>query len=106
MRERQNRLSHFIAFLLFSFGLSFSAVAQNEIKGTVSDENGDPIIGASVTVLNGSDGTITDPMGQYSINLYDGNTKLIFSYFGFESQTLDAAGKAVLNVTWKRAKSN
>ena len=99
MRERQNRLSHFIAFLLFSLGLSFSAVAQNEVKGTVSDENGDPIIGASITVLNSSDGTITDPMGQYSIKLYDGSTKLVFSYFGFESQTLDAAGKAVLNVT-------
>ena len=57
------------------------------------------MIGASITVLNGQEGTLTDAMGQYSIALYDGQTKLVFSYFGFETQTVDVSGKSILNVT-------
>ena len=99
MRKRHNRYSHFIAFLFLFIGFAQSGWAQQKITGAVTDNTGDPVIGASVTVLNGQEGTLTDAMGQYSIALYDGQTKLVFSYFGFETQTVDVSGKSILNVT-------
>ncbi len=99
MRKRHNRYSHFIAFLFLFIGFAQSGWAQQKITGAVTDNTGDPVIGASITVLNGQEGTLTDAMGQYSIALYDGQTKLVFSYFGFETQTVDVSGKSILNVT-------
>ena len=74
MRKRQNRLFHFIALSFVFLGLSTAMMAQQELSGSVSDENGDPIIGASITVNNSSSGTITDAMGQYTLKLYDDQT--------------------------------
>jgi len=99
MRKRHNRYSHFIAFLFLFIGFAQSGWAQQKITGAVTDNAGDPVIGASITVLNGQEGTLTDAMGQYSIALYDGQTKLVFSYFGFETQTIDVSGKSILNLT-------
>jgi len=99
MRKRHNRYSHFIAFLFLFIGFAQSGWAQQKITGAVTDNTGDPVIGASITVLNGQEGTLTDAMGQYSITLYDGQTKLVISYFGFETQTVDVSGKSILNLT-------
>ncbi len=99
MRKRHNRYSHFIAFLFLFIGFAQSGWAQQKITGAVTDNAGDPVIGASITVLNGQEATLTDAMGQYSISLYDGQTKLVFSYFGFETQTVDVSGKSILNVS-------
>ena len=99
MRKRHNRYSHFIAFLFLFIGFAQSGWAQQKITGAVTDNAGAPVIGASITVLNGQEGTLTDAMGQYSIALYDGQTKLVFSYFGFETQTIDVSGKSILNLT-------
>ena len=96
MRKRHNRYSH---FLFLFIGFAQSGWAQQKITGAVTDNAGAPVIGASITVLNGQEGTLTDAMGQYSIALYDGQTKLVFSYFGFETQTVDVSGKSILNVT-------
>ena len=75
MRKRHNRYSHFIAFLFLFIGFAQSGWAQQKITGAVTDNAGDPVIGASVTVLNGQEGTLTDAMGQYSIAMYDGKSE-------------------------------
>jgi TonB-linked SusC/RagA family outer membrane protein len=75
--------------------------AQNMVSGTVTDETGEPIIGAYITLAgDNSVGTITDYDGNYEISVPDA-AKLIFSYTGFESQTLSTAGKATVDVTLK-----
>ena len=99
MRKRHNRYSHFIAFLFLFIGFAQSGWAQQKITGAVTDNTGNPAIGVSVTVLNSQDGTLTDAMGQYSITLYEGQSKLVFSSFGFQTQTVDVSGKSILNVT-------
>ena len=81
--------------LLFCVG----AIAQTQISGTVVDQAGDPVIGAYVTLEgDNSVGTITDFDGYYEISV-PSNGKLIFSFMGYESQTLAVAGKSVLDVT-------
>ncbi len=68
---------------LFVFAFGFSVQAQT-ISGTVTDENGVPLPGATVTIEGTSDGVSTDFDGNYSINASSGDT-LVFSFVGYES---------------------
>ena len=62
---------------------SFGVQAQT-VSGTVTDENGVPLQGATVTIEGTSDGVSTDFDGNYSIDASSGDT-LIFSFVGYQS---------------------
>ena len=68
-----------------------SAFAQNNIavKGTVTDENNQPLTGVSVTNENRTSGAVTDINGEFTINVPQGET-LVFSYLGYDSVSLPA----------------
>ena len=79
--------------------------AQTTIKGTVTDEAGEPVIGAYITLQSDkSVGTITDFDGNYEISV-PANSNLIFTYTGYEDQTVSVAGKSTLNITLKESTS-
>ena len=59
------------------------------VKGTVVDENGEPLIGVTVKVVGTNNGAVTDINGDFSLNAPQGK-KLQFSYTGYKTQTLDA----------------
>lgn len=86
-------------FLLAALLLPFTAMAQNRqtVTGTVTDETGEPLIGASVIAAGASIGSVTDLDGNYSIVIPDGATELIFSYVGCKAQTLPIS-RSVMNV--------
>lgn len=86
-------------FLLAALLLPFTAMAQNRqtVTGIVTDETGEPLIGASVIAAGASTGSVTDLDGNYSIVIPDGATELIFSYVGCKAQTLPISG-SVMNV--------
>ena len=69
--------------------LATTAFAQSKlVKGTVVDQNNEPIIGATVTVGgNTQNGTITDIDGKFSINVPAGK-KIKVSYIGYQTQTI------------------
>jgi TonB-linked SusC/RagA family outer membrane protein len=73
---------------------SMSALAQNKVvKGQVVDENGEPIIGATVSVAGEKGkGTITDLNGNYTISV-PGNAKVTVTYVGYLPQTISPGGK-------------
>ncbi len=56
--------------------------AEVTITGTVVDQNGEPIPGATVSIPGTGIGTATDLEGQYSITVPEGST-LVFSFIGF-----------------------
>ena len=78
-------------FALFAMVLSMTALAQNaSISGTVVDENGEPVIGASVLEkANTKNGVITNIDGQFSLKVNAGAT-LVVSYIGYVSQEVSA----------------
>ena len=64
--------------------------ATSIVKGSVVDENGEPIIGASVMVVGTINGTSTDANGKFSVKT-DKNAKLQISSIGFKTVTLKAS---------------
>jgi TonB-linked SusC/RagA family outer membrane protein len=76
-----------------------------EITGTVTDQNGDPIPGATISIPGTSVGTVTDLDGNYSLNVPDGAT-VVVSFIGYLSQRIIVANQTKINVTLKEDISN
>ena len=75
---------------------SASALAQNEtVTGTVLDELGEPVIGATVTVVGSKTATVTDLDGNYKIAVPK-NGKVTISYIGYMPLTVKAGGTVSL----------
>lgn len=75
-----------------------SLLAQRTIRGTITDQAGEPLIGASVLVKGTTTGTVTDVDGTYALNLPDGASALIVSYTGFTSQEITIGASDVIDV--------
>lgn len=89
--------------ILFSILLiPVSAYAQNQktVTGTVIDETGEPLIGATVKVVGKSIGAITDFDGHYSLTVPADTKQLSFSYVGYKDYIADITSN-VINVTMK-----
>ena len=83
--------------------VGFTAVAQTStITGTVTDANGEPIIGASVQEVGTTRGTATDVNGRFSLNA-TGKGKIQVSYIGYKTVTLSPSG--MMNVVLEEDKA-
>ena len=78
-----------------------TASAQTRtVTGTVTDDQGEPLIGAGVTVEgNATVGAITDLDGKYSLAVPAGSQALRFSFVGMEDVVEQINGRSVINVT-------
>ncbi|MBD3629990.1 TonB-dependent receptor [Cyclobacterium sp.] len=74
------------------------ALLEINITGRVTDENGEPLPGASITVSGTTSGTVTDIDGYYSITVPE-NATLVFSYIGYESKSIVVGMQNTINVT-------
>ncbi len=89
------KLSLVLMLVLFGVG---SMLAQRTVQGTVTDTDGDPLIGANVLVKGTTVGTITDYDGKYSINVPEGSNTLVFSYTGYTTQEIELGASNVVDV--------
>lgn len=84
----EKRFTLFLVGLFLSVGMAF---AQTKISGTVvSQEDGEPIIGASVLVQGSKVGAVTDVDGHFTLDVPAGK-KLVISYIGMQTQTINAS---------------
>src|SRR5690625_2691432 len=83
----KNKKLLLLFFLCLSTGI---ALGQMKVTGNVTDNEGNPVIGASVVAKGGetTDGTITDTEGNFSFNAPAGSKTLEISYVGFKTQIL------------------
>lgn len=72
-----------------------------KLTGCVLDQNGEPIIGASVLEKGTKNGTVTDVNGNYILTSTKENPMLEISYIGFVSQQVKAKGGVATNITMK-----
>lgn len=91
-----------LRLLLSILLIPVSAYAQNQktVTGTVIDETGEPLIGATVKVVGKSIGAITDFDGHYSLTVPADTKQLSFSYVGYKDYIADITSN-VINVTMK-----
>jgi TonB-linked SusC/RagA family outer membrane protein len=87
------RFSLVITLVCFAFGLTF---AQGQLTGTVTDESGETLIGASVLVKGTTSGTVTDIDGKFSLAVPANSEILIVSYTGFASKEVSINGATTL----------
>ena len=82
-------------FLLCLFPLG--AMAQSIVKGTVNDEAGEPVIGATVKVVGAQSGAITDFNGNFSVEA-GSNATLEVSYVGYVTEKVKVGGRNNITV--------
>ncbi|GAA5040839.1 SusC/RagA family TonB-linked outer membrane protein [Marivirga lumbricoides] len=70
---------------------------QQVVSGTVTDETGEPLPGASVMEKGTNNGAITDIDGNYTIEVTDGAT-LVISFIGFATQEISVNGRTQVDV--------
>jgi TonB-linked SusC/RagA family outer membrane protein len=72
-----------------------------DIHGKVTNEEGAPLVGVSVTVGGSTTGTSTGPDGTYTINAPEEGT-LNFSYVGYKSQVVNVSSRTTIDITMEK----
>ena len=72
-----------------------------DIHGKVTNEEGVPLVGVSVTVGGSTTGTSTGPDGTYTINAPEEGT-LNFSYVGYKSQVVNVSSRTTIDITMEK----
>jgi TonB-linked SusC/RagA family outer membrane protein len=85
-------------------GLCSGAYAQKTVTGTIPDEGGEEIIGASVQVTGTTQGTVSDLSGHFSIDVPE-SAVLVISYIGYQTQEIPVANETNLLIRLKEEAS-
>lgn len=78
-----------------------SSNLDQTIKGNVSDENGSGLPGVSITLKGTARGTTTDANGNFSLDVPNPKSVLVFSYVGYILQEVVVGSQSTLNVSLK-----
>ena len=84
-------------FVLMSFGLYATAQTTMEVSGTVKDDQGETVIGASVLEEGTTNGAVTDIDGNFKLKVKEG-AKIRISYVGYNTVTLPARQNMVVKL--------
>lgn len=75
------------------------------VRGTVKDEYGNPLQGASITLKNATQAAIAGADGSFSIEVPDRNAVLLVSFVGYESKEVTVGNNEFLNIVLKQSES-
>ena len=93
-----NSLMVLVAVLMSTATLFAQSI---NVKGTVTDKAGEPLIGAYVLVKGTGNGSITDIDGNYNLSNVPASAALTVSCMGFEDAEVPVNGRTVVNITLK-----
>ncbi len=94
------KISLVLSLVLFALGF---AVAQRTVTGTVADQKGEPMVGASILVKGTTTGVVSDIDGKYSLNVPAGATTLVFSFAGYLTQESTLGASNVIDISLEEA---
>ncbi|MFC2098513.1 von Willebrand factor type A domain-containing protein [Bacteroidota bacterium] len=86
------------AILIISV-LLIAAIEPRVITGKVTDDQGTPLSGVSITVKSTNRGTMTDLNGNYKISLSPQDKILVYSFIGFKTKEVRIKDNKLINVT-------
>lgn len=107
LNSKSNSMSivrRILVAMMFVLAIPAFGFAQ-KIVGTVTDEQGEPLIGATVMVEGTTTGSTTDIDGKYSVNAKKGQI-LTFSYVGMDTQKMKVGNAKVIDVVLKQNAAN
>ncbi len=110
LQVQNKRLSEILKTVLDAKGLTFSiqsksivvtrdGVKSAPMKGRVTNSKGEPLIGVTVFVKGGKQGTVTDIDGNFSIRVDNKNETLQFTYVGYKQELVPIKGRNFIAVT-------
>jgi len=92
----KKRLPYIVLVMLFTLQ---TALAQIQVRGIVSDENGTvPLVGVTIIEKGTNNGVVTDFDGNYSIRVQSNKATLVFSYLGFVTIEKPVGQNTTLNI--------
>ncbi|MGY0034818.1 carboxypeptidase-like regulatory domain-containing protein [Pedobacter sp. NJ-S-72] len=97
---KQYQLKAFIFCISLLFYLTSTAQTSN-VSGTVTDEQGQTLIGVTVKVKDTKIGVMSDVKGEFKIAVPDKNAVLVFAYIGYNTTEIPLNGQTELNVKLK-----
>jgi TonB-linked SusC/RagA family outer membrane protein len=92
-------MKRLLTTLLLFLGVVGMAIAQRTVTGKVSGDDGEALIGATITVKGAAGGTRTNVTGDYTLQVPAGATTLVFSYTGYATQEITLGASNSVNVT-------
>lgn len=79
--------------LFLALGAGMVSAQTSKVTGKVTDENGEPVIGASIIVKGTTVGTVTDFDGNFILDVPHDGKQLVISYIGMQSQEVGVSSK-------------
>ena len=97
-----------ICGMLLLSAIGVNAQSDRKISGTVTDEKGNPLAGASISIKGTKRGATTDSTGSYTLSLPEKSSILIIAFIGYETREVNAAlaGGAGLHVQLAQDKNS
>ncbi len=87
-----------MTFLWCFLAMSTMVMAQKTVSGTITDPDGDPVIGATVLLEGTTRGTATDVDGSYSISVPGDEAVLLFSYTGYKEVRVEVGSRTTIDL--------
>ncbi len=87
-----------VLLLIYLVSCTTIGLMAQTVSGTITDENGDALIGASVVEIGTENATITDTNGSYVLTLTTDNPSISYSYTGYQTEKVAVDGLSTINV--------
>ena len=97
---------HLLLFVAMFFCVAMASAQEKRVSGTLKNETGSPIPGATYLVKNTKTGGTTDENGNFSVLVEGPKAVLVFSSVNFKSKEVSVGENSVLNVTLTSADNN
>ncbi len=104
MKSTKQRL---LLLLLMCFCVGIAMAQQKRsISGTVNDDKGSPLAGATVIIKGTSTGSSTDEKGKFTIAVDNANAVLVFSFINYQNKEVKVGQNTTLTVTLEAAEGS
>ncbi len=74
-------------------------IVEQTVNGTIKDGSGNPLSGATVSLKGGSQSTVTNAQGSFSITVPNSSSVLVISYVGFATQEITVGNRSSVNIS-------
>ena len=88
---------YFLSVLFLLASITIVSAQSRSLSGTITDADGEPLIGATILVQGTSNGTVTDFDGKYSLDVNTGDI-LVVSFTGYTTQEVTVGDEEALDI--------